>query len=213
MMHFKCLTNSSQPFIFMEYFSSINFFEQYDIELFLAITKFGTYSQLLPCGHPAISDTPIIRTAAKSPAKTNYSQLSPCRHSAIMDTPIIWTASWIPGKNKLQRFDRNKLPLLRTLANVDLTRVDCSNNQNHNNLKLKRKKPFQTPSTLNWTPLCKRGIKYPVVLNSNIINLLLFPSLRKFASSSLFLEHTLWTGYKSYRNIPVSHRINASPYL
>ena len=31
-----------------------------------------TYSQLSPCGHPAITDTPIIRTAAKSPAKTNY---------------------------------------------------------------------------------------------------------------------------------------------
>ena len=30
------------------------------------------YSQLSPCGHPAISDTPIIRTAAKSPAKTCY---------------------------------------------------------------------------------------------------------------------------------------------
>ena len=31
-----------------------------------------TYSQLSPRGHPAITDTPIIRTAAKSPAKTNY---------------------------------------------------------------------------------------------------------------------------------------------
>ena len=31
----------------------------------------ANYSQLSPCGHPAITDTPIIRTAAKSPAQTN----------------------------------------------------------------------------------------------------------------------------------------------
>ena len=30
------------------------------------------YSQLLPCRHLAITDTPIIRTAVKSPAKGNY---------------------------------------------------------------------------------------------------------------------------------------------
>ena len=34
------------------------------------------YSQLSPCGHPAITDTPIIRTAAKSPAKINYRRLT-----------------------------------------------------------------------------------------------------------------------------------------
>ena len=34
------------------------------------------YSQLSPCGHPAITDTPIKRTAAKSPAKTNYRRLT-----------------------------------------------------------------------------------------------------------------------------------------
>ena len=34
--------------------------------------KKSSYSQLSPCGHPATTDTPIIRTAAKSPAKTNY---------------------------------------------------------------------------------------------------------------------------------------------
>ena len=28
-----------------------------------------SYSQLSPCGHLAITDTPLIRTAAKSPAK------------------------------------------------------------------------------------------------------------------------------------------------
>ena len=28
-----------------------------------------TYSQLSPCGHLAITDTPLIRTAAKSPTK------------------------------------------------------------------------------------------------------------------------------------------------
>ena len=34
------------------------------------------YSQLSPCGHPAITDTSIKQTAAKSPAKTNYRRLS-----------------------------------------------------------------------------------------------------------------------------------------
>ena len=34
------------------------------------------YSQLSPCGHPAITDTPIKRTVAKSPAKTNYRRLT-----------------------------------------------------------------------------------------------------------------------------------------
>ena len=34
------------------------------------------YSQLSPCGHPAITDTPIIRTAAKSPAKTSCRRLT-----------------------------------------------------------------------------------------------------------------------------------------
>ena len=34
------------------------------------------YSQLWPCGHLAITDTPIIRTAAKSPVKTNYRRLT-----------------------------------------------------------------------------------------------------------------------------------------
>ena len=37
---------------------------------------FSTYSQLSPCGHPAITDTPIIRTAAKSPAKTSCRRLT-----------------------------------------------------------------------------------------------------------------------------------------
>ena len=35
-----------------------------------------TYSQLSPCGHPAITNTPIIRTAAKSPAKTSCRRLT-----------------------------------------------------------------------------------------------------------------------------------------
>ena len=33
------------------------------------------YSQLSPCDHPAITDTPIIRTAAKSQEKVNYRHL------------------------------------------------------------------------------------------------------------------------------------------
>ena len=47
------------------------------------------YSQLSPWGHPAITDTPVIRTTAKSQGKINYN---------------------------IQTFDWNKLSLLRTLA-------------------------------------------------------------------------------------------------
>ena len=68
--------------------------EQLDPVLF----RFSSnYSQLLPCGHLAITDTPIIRTAATSLAK----------------------------KKKIQTFDlkkkkkKKKLRLLRTLANED----------------------------------------------------------------------------------------------
>ena len=34
------------------------------------------YSQLSPCGHLAITETPIIRTVAKSPANINYRRLT-----------------------------------------------------------------------------------------------------------------------------------------
>ena len=34
------------------------------------------YSQLSPCGHLAITDTSIIRTIAKSPAKIDYRHLT-----------------------------------------------------------------------------------------------------------------------------------------
>ena len=34
------------------------------------------YSQLSPCGHLAITDTPIKRTAVKSQEKPNYRRLS-----------------------------------------------------------------------------------------------------------------------------------------
>ena len=40
-------------------------------------------------------------------------------NSRLANTPIIWTAAKFPGKNKLQTFDLNKLPLLRTLAYED----------------------------------------------------------------------------------------------
>ena len=56
------------------------------------------YSQLSPCEHPAITDTPIIRTAAKSPVKRSYSLLSPCGHPAITGNPIIRTAAKSPVK-------------------------------------------------------------------------------------------------------------------
>ena len=51
-------------------------------------------SQLSPCGHPAITDTPIKGTVAnyKSPAKTNYRRLTEInsRHHglSLMRTPI-----------------------------------------------------------------------------------------------------------------------------
>ena len=40
-------------------------------------------------------------------------------NSRLANTPIIRTAAKFPGKNKLQTFDLNKFPLLRTLANED----------------------------------------------------------------------------------------------
>ena len=40
-------------------------------------------------------------------------------NSRLADTPIIRTATKFPGRNKLQTFDLNKFPLLRTLANED----------------------------------------------------------------------------------------------
>ena len=39
-------------------------------------SKATYYSQLSPCGHLAITDTPIKRTAAKSQEKTNYRRLT-----------------------------------------------------------------------------------------------------------------------------------------
>ena len=49
----------------------------------------------------------------------SYSQLSPCGHPAITDTQIERIAPKPPGKNKLQTFDWNKLTLLRTPPKED----------------------------------------------------------------------------------------------
>ena len=48
-------------------------------------------------------------------------------NSRLADTPIIQTAAKFPGRNKLQTFDLNKLPLLRTLANeeTNLRSLQC----------------------------------------------------------------------------------------
>ena len=54
--------------------AALNFLYIYDNRRSLNV--FPGYSQLSPCGHPAITDTPIIRTAAKSPAKINYRRLT-----------------------------------------------------------------------------------------------------------------------------------------
>ena len=43
---------------------------------FSAVDDAVDYSQLSPCGHPAITDTPIIRTADKFRAKINYRHLT-----------------------------------------------------------------------------------------------------------------------------------------
>ena len=40
-------------------------------------------------------------------------------NSRLAYTPIIRTAAKFPGKIKLQKFDLNKLPLLRTVVNED----------------------------------------------------------------------------------------------
>lgn len=48
----------------------------------------------------------------------DYSQLSPCGHTAITNTPIIRTTAKSQCKNELQIFDWNKLPLMRTLNRV-----------------------------------------------------------------------------------------------
>ena len=45
----------------------------------------------------------------------DYSQLSPCGHTAITNTPIIRTTAKSQCKNELQIFDWNKRPLMRTL--------------------------------------------------------------------------------------------------
>ena len=51
----------------------------------LKAVVYGIYSQLLPCGHPAITDTPIIRTVAKSQPKINYRRLTEinCRYYGL----------------------------------------------------------------------------------------------------------------------------------
>ena len=54
--------------------------------------------------------------------KPDYSQLSPCEHSAITDTLVIRTAAKSQCKNKLQIFGWNKLPLMRTLNRVPTVR-------------------------------------------------------------------------------------------
>ena len=53
-----------------------------------------------------------------------YSQLPPCGHLAITDTSLLRTPRYYGQqqnpRRKLQTFDWNKLPLLRTLATTDL---------------------------------------------------------------------------------------------
>ena len=63
-IHFPLLVFHFYPFIFSV--TPISIF----LSWFVSYSRsFSCYSQLSPCGHLAITDTPLIRTAAKSPAK------------------------------------------------------------------------------------------------------------------------------------------------
>ena len=53
------------------------------------------YSQLSPCGHPAITDTPVIRTAAKSQAKINFRRLGKI-NSRYYRLLLLVTLTWGP---------------------------------------------------------------------------------------------------------------------
>ena len=59
------------------------------------------------------------RTRIKIQLKYKYSQLSPCGHLAITDTPIKRTAAKSPAETNYRRLTEKQLPLLRTLANED----------------------------------------------------------------------------------------------
>ena len=51
---------------------SAQFFKSYTA----SSNNIAKYSELSPCGHPAITDTQLIWTEAKSPAKTDYRRLT-----------------------------------------------------------------------------------------------------------------------------------------
>ena len=83
------------------------------------------YSQLSPCGHLAITETPIIQTAAKSAAKTNYTRLTELNSRyygvSLMTTPIIRTTAKSHEKIIYRRLNEIKaryygLSLMRTLT-------------------------------------------------------------------------------------------------
>ena len=86
------------------------------------------YSQLSPCGHPAITDTPIIWTAAKFPAKINYRYLTEI-NSRYYGLPLMRTptqgphsvrnkGSWLYslGKNPYKFGDRKSTACMFTKA-------------------------------------------------------------------------------------------------
>ena len=75
---------------------------------------FSEYSQLSPCGHSAITDTSIKRTAANSQAKTNYRRLTEINsryygHSLMRTLPrgpssVRYKGSWL---ERVQRSNRS----------------------------------------------------------------------------------------------------------
>ena len=67
---------------------------------------------------------PCVLFSASLVSLCYYSELPPCGHLAITDTSLLRTPSYygqqLNPRRKLQTFDWNKLPLLRTLAITDL---------------------------------------------------------------------------------------------
>ena len=81
-------------------------------------------SKLLPCGHPATTDTPIIRTATKTQAKINYCWNLTEPPPAIVDLGSITSRcseKWAPlhGGSKTGPGRRWKSGPLWTLTNKD----------------------------------------------------------------------------------------------
>ena len=83
------------------------------------------YSQLFPCGHLAIMDTPIIRTAAKSPAKINYRCWTEI-NSRYYGLSLLWTLTHGPEGIHNKGVDYTPIFLFQ-LVEMEIT-VPCTHN-------------------------------------------------------------------------------------